>query len=107
MDLSRRKEEFPSTEHLLRTVTAAVEETTGRGPGAKASPIAPDALLGADLGLGSLTVARLAGNLQKRCRRGPLPFHTLFIQPDGTTLRDIRVSDLVAFLEQHLRATER
>ena len=89
---------------LLRDVTAAIEQATGKAAAAALAPIRPDALLGADLGLSSIAVARLAGILQRRCGRKPLPFHTLFVNPAGTMLQDIRVSDLVAFLERHLRA---
>jgi hypothetical protein len=90
-------------ETLLGEVTLAVGQALGPAAGITTAAIQPAALLGADLGLSSLAVARLAGILQKRCGRGPLPFHTLFLRSDGTLLQDIRVSDLVAFLEQHLR----
>ncbi len=89
---------------LLTEVVLAISQAGGRSAGNTPGAIRPDALLGADLGLSSIAVARLAGILQKRCGRGPLPFHTLFVKPDGTLLQDIRVSDLVAFLERHLHA---
>ena len=87
---------------LLSEVTLAIRQASGRSAGKTPASIRPDALLGADLGLSSIAVARLAGILQKQCGRGPLPFHTLFMKPDGTLLQDIRVSDLVEFLERHL-----
>lgn len=87
---------------LLTEVILAIGQAGGRSAGMTPASIRPDALLGGDLGLSSVAVARLAGILQKRCGRGPLPFHTLFVKPDGTLLQDIRVSDLVAFLERHL-----
>ncbi len=88
---------------LLREVTSAIGQVIGRSAGNTPESIRPDSLLGADLGLSSVAVARLAGILQKRCGQGPLPFHTLFVKSDGTLLQDIRVSELVAFLERHLR----
>jgi hypothetical protein len=88
---------------LLGEVTLAIGQASGRAAGKTQASIRTDALLGGDLGLSSVAVARLAGILQKRCGRGPLPFHTLFVKPDGTLLQDIRVSDLVAFLERRLR----
>jgi hypothetical protein len=88
---------------LLGEVILAIGQAAGRSAGNTPAPIRPDAFLGADLGLSSIAVARLAGLLQKRCGRGPLPFHALFVKPDGTLLQDIRVSEVVAFLERHLR----
>ena len=87
---------------LLREVTLAIGQAGSQFAGKPPSSIRPDALLGADLGLSSIAVARLAGILQKRRGRGPLPFHTLFVKPDGTLLQDIRVSEVVAFLERRL-----
>jgi hypothetical protein len=91
-------------EHLQDEVVLALRQAMGRSGEAAQAAIRPDAWLGADLGLSSIAVARLAGILRQRWRPHTLPFHTLFVRPDGTILRDIRVSDLVAFLERHLRA---
>jgi hypothetical protein len=91
---------------LLREVTRAIGQVIGQAAGTMPVSIRSASLLGADLGLSSIAVARLAGILQKRCGRKPLPFHTLFVKPDGTVLQDIRVSDLVAFLERHLRVDD-
>jgi hypothetical protein len=90
----------------MREVTLAIGQVIGRAAGTAQVSIQPAFFLGADLGLSSIAVARLAGILQKRCGRKPLPFHMLFVKPDGTVLQDIRVSDLVAFLEQHLRVDD-
>jgi hypothetical protein len=87
---------------LLGEVTLAIGQASSRSADKTAASIRPNALLGADLGLSSIAVARLAGILQKRCGRGPLPFHTLFVKPDGMLLQDIRVSEVVTFLERHL-----
>lgn len=87
---------------LLTEVILAIGQAHGRSAGNTPESIRPDSLLGADLGLSSIAVARLAGILRKRCGRGPLPFHTLFVNQDGALLQDIRVSELVAFLQQHL-----
>ena len=89
---------------LLRVVVIAIEQTIGRSAGAIHATISADAFLGADLGLSSIGVARLAATLQKRCGRKPLPFHMLFVKPDGSVLQDIRVSDIVCFLEKQLSA---
>lgn len=88
---------------FLNTVVAAI--TQAAGPGTPTHPIRPSDRLGADLAMSSLTVVRLAGILQKRMGRGPLPFHTLFVKPDGTVLHDIRVSDLVEFVSRHSGGT--
>jgi hypothetical protein len=93
-----------SQEALLGEVTHAIRQVDSRGGGKPPTPIRPDALLGAELGLSSVAVARLVGILQKRCGRGPLPFYKLFVQPDGTLLQDIRVQDVVGFLARHLHA---
>jgi hypothetical protein len=87
---------------LLRDVILAIGQARGQSAGNTPESIRPDSLLGADLGLSSVAVARLAGILQKGCGRGPLPFHTLFVKPDGTLLQDIRVSEVVTFLERRL-----
>jgi len=89
----------------LREVTLAVEQAQGRAAGRDPVSLRPNAFLGADLGLSSIAVARLAGILRNRFGRKPLPFHTLFVKPDGTILRDIRVAELVVFLERHLGET--
>ena len=91
---------------LLREVILSIEQALGHSDGTARASIQPTAFLGADLGLSSIAVARLAGILQKRCGRKPLPFHTLLVKPDGTVLQDIRVADLVSFLERHLRVDE-
>lgn len=88
---------------LLDEVTRAIGHVMGHSAASAQATIQPTAFLGADLGLSSIAFARLVGTLQKRCGRGPLPFHMLFVKPDGTLLQDIRVSEVVAFLEQHLR----
>jgi hypothetical protein len=88
---------------LLSEVILAIGQAAGRSASTASESIRPESLLGADLGLSSIAVARLAGILQKRCGRGPLPFHTLFVKPDGTLLQDIRVLDVVEFLRQRLR----
>jgi hypothetical protein len=90
---------------LFEKVTSAIEQTIGWTPGSARQPIPSSARLGADLGLSSIAVARLAGLLQRYCGRKRLPFHTLFVKPDGAMLQDIRVSDVVAFLERHLAET--
>ena len=94
------------TRDVLREVTLAIGQVMGRSAGAAPAAIEPTSLLGADLGLSSVAVARLAGILQKRCGRKPLPLHALFVTPDGAMLQDLRVSDIVSFLERHLGANE-
>ena len=85
-------------------VILAIGHVIGGSAGNAQASIKEASFLGADLGLSSIAVARLAGLLQKRFGRKPLPFHALFVKPDGTMQQDIRVSDLVAFLERHLGA---
>lgn len=100
-----QKTEGDSREALLRDVTLAIEKVIGHPGGITHTSIQPTASLGADLGLTSIAVARLTGLLQKRCGGKPLPFHKLFVKPDGTMMQDIRVSDVVSFLDRHLNGT--
>jgi acyl carrier protein len=88
---------------LRKDVIDALRAAMGPSSGLVASSIQPSSRLGADLGMSSIDVARLAGVLQKRFGGRPLPFYTLLVKPDGTMLQDIRVSELVGFLERHLR----
>ncbi len=94
-----------TNEPLLDEVILAIRQAGGWGDGDTAESIRPDALLGADLGLSSIAVARLASILQKRRGRDPLPFHTLFVKPDGTMVQDIRVRDVVEFLRRRSNET--
>ncbi len=87
----------------LETVVAAIAQVMG--PGTPPHRVRPTDRLGADLAMSSLAVVRLAGILQKRLGRGPLPLHTLFVKPDGTVLHDIRVSDLAEFVSLHTGGT--
>jgi len=86
----------------MHDVTMAIRQVMSAPSGTVPAMIQPDALLGADLGLSSLAVARLAGLLHKRFNGKPLPFHTLFVDSSGAMLHDISVSTLVAFLDRHL-----
>lgn len=87
----------------LPEVREAIVKVLPHAAGRSEMTVLPTDFLGSDLGLSSLAVARLAGLLQKRAGRLPLPFHKLFIRDDGTVLHDIRVSDLIAFLDHHLK----
>jgi hypothetical protein len=91
---------------LRSEVALAIRQVMGRTTADDGPPIEPGSFLGADLGLSSVAVARLAGILQKRHGREPLPFHTLFVGPDGAPLQDIRVADLVSFLRQRRRGSQ-
>ena len=104
MDWPWQKTANDSKDAWLREATLAIEQALGQTAGTTGAPIRPEAFLGADLGLTSLAVARLAGILRKRHARTPLPFPALFVKADGTLIRDIRVSDLAVFLEKHLKA---
>lgn len=95
-----------TTDALQREVTLAIEQVSGQPAGSMRATVLPHHYLGADLGLSSIAVARLAAILQKRRGRKALPFHALFMKPDGTVQQDVRVADLVAFLAQRLRADE-
>jgi len=88
-------------ETALHLAMDAIAQVSGNAWGTVESPIPPQAFLGADLGLSSLAVARLAGILNQHGGTKPLPFHKLFVSPEGSLRHDVRVSDLAAFLEQH------
>ena len=95
-----------TTDALQREVTLAIEQVSGQPAGTMRATVLPHHYLGADLGLSSIAVARLAVILQRHRDGKALPFHRLFMKPDGAVLQDVRVADLVAFLEQRLRADE-
>ena len=97
-----QKPENEPKETLLQEVTQAIAQVLSCSSGRTHADIQPAAQLGADLGLSSIAVARLAGLLQKQHGKKPLPFHKLFVKPDGSMLQDIRVSDIVTFLEWHV-----
>lgn len=105
MNLPFQRSGNDTRDSWLTGVTLAIAEVLGHSSGRTGAAVQPSAFLGADLGLSSLAVARLAGILQKRSGRKPLPFYKLFVKPDGAMLHDIRVSDLVAFLEHHQKAS--
>ncbi|MEI6515262.1 MAG: acyl carrier protein [bacterium] len=102
MSWIQQKPSIGTPEAIWHDVTSAIRQVLGKPPGTSPAPILPSALLGADLGLSSLAVVRLAGLLQKRFNGKPLPFHTLFVDASGSVLHDISVSTLVAFLNRHL-----
>jgi acyl carrier protein len=95
---------WPSRDHVPRTkddwkalVMREMETVLGI-ESVLARPIALSTRLGADLGLSSLTVVRLAGGLRRHFAGRPLPFQRLLVNRDGTILQDVRVSDLIDFL---------
>ena len=93
-------------ESLLDDVIAVIQQLRAHSGDTVRVSIHPASFLGADLGLSSIAVVRLAGALQKRYGRKRLLFHTLWVKPDGTMLQDVRVSDVVSLLERHLGAEE-
>ena len=93
-------------ESLLDDVIAVIQQLRGHSGDTVRVHVHPAAFLGADLGLSSIAVVRLAGTLQKRYGRKRLPFHTLWVKADGTMLQDVRVSEGVSLLERHLGAEE-
>jgi hypothetical protein len=81
-------------------VVAAISRVIGVGDEG-IRQIRPESFLGADLGMASVAVARLAGVLQKHSRGRPLPFHLLFVSREGDIRQDIRVADVASFLDLH------
>lgn len=57
-------------------------------------------LLGRDLHMSSIELARLAGGLRRALGGEPLPFQLLFAP--GEDVKDLTVGRLVAFLEEHV-----
>jgi hypothetical protein len=86
---------------LLEEVILAIGQAAGPSAGVNRETIRPESFIGADLGLSSIGFVRLAGILQRRLGRKPLPFHTLFMADDGSVLQDIRIQDLVGFLDRY------
>src|SRR5690242_1866154 len=65
--------------------------------------IGPQTWLSADLMLDSLTLVAMIVEIEGRFRRRGLPFDELLLM-DGGYVEDLRVCDLVSFLDKHLNA---
>jgi acyl carrier protein len=63
--------------------------------------IGPRTLLGEDLAFKSVDLVRLVAAIQKRYNEKEIPFQELF-SPDDRPFKDLRVSDVVDFLLNHL-----
>ncbi|WP_422931054.1 acyl carrier protein [Singulisphaera sp. PoT] len=68
-----------------------------------ADEIGPDTMFFADLGLASIDAVVLGETLEQHYGRR-IPFGEMMADLGRKTDRDIRVGDLVAFLERHLTA---
>ena len=97
----RRGDESAGDE-LEREVKGIVVEFAESGGAAPADSLAAQTRLGADLGIASLGLVRLAARLQDRFGGRPLPFQELFVSADGTILQDIEIGRLIDFLARHV-----
>ena len=63
--------------------------------------IGPETLLGADLGLKSIDIARFIAAIQKHYNHYELPFQELFIH-NGRPIKDLSILDVADFLSKHI-----
>jgi acyl carrier protein len=98
MEAAAARESTRQAESLYREVLAAIGGVLSDW---EPEDIALESRLGADLGMSSIELVRLAGALQRRLGGGPIPFQELFVAEDGAIVQDIRVSRLVDFLAAH------
>ena len=66
--------------------------------------ITPDTWLFADLGFESIDAVILASFVQEHYGQ-PLPFPQLLAEIGQRQVKDLRISELVAFIQKHLNAT--
>lgn len=82
---------------ILKRISSGWEPSRG-------GEIGPRSLLGADLSLKSLDIARLVGAIREHYQIDDLPFHELFM-PENTLIKDLSVADVVAFLSRYVDRT--
>ena len=67
-----------------------------------AGPLGPETRLATDLGCTSLDCVHLVVALEEHFQRPNLPFQDLFVRVDGRYAEELRISELVAFLFDHV-----
>ena len=99
--LDNRNENTYSRDAIMNDVTRIIEELLSEWDMQFEAAIGSETLLGADLAFGSIDVVRLLSDIQQLYAHQVIPFQELFLRGDEIVV-DLRVSDLVDFLQQNL-----
>lgn len=99
--LDSRKENTHSKEAIMNDVTRIIGGLLSEWEMHFEDSIGAETLLGADLAFGSIDIVRLISEIQQLYTHQVIPFQELFMRGDEI-VQDLRVSDLVGFLQQHL-----
>ncbi len=94
--------ELGATGVVQDDVVRILEEMTAEWETDLDGGIGPETRLAADLGFGSINVVHLAVELEEHFHCRNLPFHELLMTPEGRYVEDLRVADLVGFLQRVL-----
>ena len=95
------KENTHSKEAIMNDVARIIGELLSEWEMQFEASIGSETLLGADLAFGSIDIVRLISEIQQLYVHQLIPFQELFMRDDEIVV-DLRVSDLVDFLHQHL-----
>ncbi len=88
---------------VFEDVLKFIKEITSDWEMEFSQPIGSDTYLGADIGFQSMDLVRLISEIQQNYDQALIPFEELFLK-DGAVVADIRVSELVAFLAEHMNS---
>jgi acyl carrier protein len=91
-----------ATEGVFEQVVPLLEELIRDYDTEFAGGITPGSRLVADLAFDSLSIVMLTVAIEGRFKQRGLPFEHLLLR-DGEYVDDLTVSDLVSFLESHVR----
>jgi acyl carrier protein len=94
-------ETSPSSEQILANVIEILEGITQDWDTELSGKIGADTALMGDLTFESIDVVMLIVAIEERFKKTGLPFEEL-LMADGRYVDDLRVSELVSFLETHL-----
>ena len=94
-------ETSPSSKQILANVIEILEGITQDWDTELSGKIGPDTALMSDLTFESIDVVMLIVAIEERFEKTGLPFEEL-LMVDGRYVDDLRVSELVSFLETHL-----
>jgi acyl carrier protein len=87
-------------DQIMNDVAAILRNFNGRE---YSGDIGPDTCFFGDLGLASIDAVVLGETLEEHYGR-KIPFHLFMADLGRRAVRDIQLSDLVAFLQRHLNA---
>jgi len=87
---------------ILGDILKILEDMTSDWEMGFAGKIDPETRLVADLAFESLDVVQLAVAIEEHFKSSGLPFQKLFMRRDGGYVDDVRVSEVVDFLYNHI-----